>query len=559
MNDNAQYPFWGHRRPVPGEWGGRLPIALVFPEKESLGLSTLGWQVPYRLLSGNPDFVVERFFWDAGTEVPVSADSARTLDQFPLICFSLNFEGDFVTLITMLDRAGIAVRSDERLDWPLIMAGGPISFLNPFPILPSLDFVWVGEAEQGFMGHATVLKQAWFGGDSRKAALDRIARLPGVFVPGTTPEPVKRRVAAKTDTVLQAPAYSCFVSSKAEFRDMVLLEVNRGCPYGCRFCAAGFIYRPPRHATMAGLQEIVRRTDPVKVGLVGTALTDWDDLFPFLQWLAERKIKFSLSSLRADGLNRDFLTFLRRQGIRTLTLALEGASARLRTAMNKRFNQEAFLRAVSLASELQFNTLKLYMIVGWPGEGEEDLRELGTLLDRIEEARLAGKGKKAKGLELITLSASCLVPKPWTPMQWAPMASEKRLKAAMQEIRRVVRGRKGFRFSAENPFQARIQGVLSRGDERIHPVLVDVARGAHWRTALKEGGRDMTSDYLDRERHGDERFPWDRLDIGVDKEYLRREWQRYKACTATAACPPEGCARCRRCGMESFWEDEPAG
>lgn len=552
MNDNAHDLFWGRQKPTPGEWGGRLPVALVFPEKESLGLSTLGWQVPYRLLSGHPGFVVERFFWDARAEVPVSADSSRTLDQFPLICFSLNFEGDFVTLISMLDRAGIAVRSSERhQDWPLVMAGGPVSFLNPFPILPSLDFAWIGEAEQGFIDHAVVLKEAWFGGDSREAALARLARLPGVFVPGTTPEPVMRMVASDSGPILKDPGYSCFVSSEAEFRDMVLLEVNRGCPYGCRFCAAGFIYRPPRHATMARLQDIVRRTDPVKVGLVGTALTDWEDLFPFLQWLADRRIKFSLSSLRADGLNREFLTFLRKQGIRTLTLALEGASTRLRTAMNKRFDQEAFLRAVSLASELQFNTLKLYMIVGWPGEGEQDLRELEGLLDRIEEARQAGKGKKNKGLELITLSASCLVPKPWTPLQWAPMASEKRLKAAMQQIRNVVRGRKGIRFSAENPFQARIQGLLSRGDEQLHPVLVDVARGAHWRTALKDRSCNV-SDYLDRERKENERFPWDRLEIGVDKEFLFKEWQQYQVCAATPVCPPAGCSRCHRCGMDCF-------
>ena len=551
MNSDARHLYWGRNRPEPGEWGGRLPIALVFPEKESLGLSTLGWQVPYRLLSADPAFVVERFFWDEMADVPVSADSSRTLDQFPLICFSLNFEGDFVTLISMLDRAGIAVLSGEREDWPLVMAGGPIAFLNPFPILPSLDFVWAGEAEQGFTGHARVLRDAWFDGDSRKDTLERIAGLPGVFVPGTTPEPVVRQVSAEGGTVLTEPAYSCFVSATAEFRDMLLLEVNRGCPYGCRFCAAGFIYRPPRHATMAELQEIVIRTEPVKVGLVGTALTDWDDLFPFLQWLAERKIKFSLSSLRADGLTREFLTFLRHQGIRTLTLAIEGASARLRTAMNKQFNQDAFLKAVELASELQFNTLKLYMIVGWPGEGSDDLRELGALLDLVQEARDAGKGRKKKGLELISLSASCLVPKPWTPLQWAPMASEKRLKAAMQEIRSVVKGRKGIRFSAENPFQARIQGLLSRGDEDVHPLLVKVAGGAHWRIALKEWSKEM-ADYLDRERNDDEVFPWERLNIGVNREYLLREWHHYKECTATPVCPPEGCGQCRRCGVYRF-------
>ncbi len=282
---------------------------------------------------------------------------------------------------------------------------------------------------------------------------------------------------------------------------------------------------------------------------MGTALTDWPDLFPFLTWLHEQKIKFSLGSLRADGATREFLTFLRKTGTRSLTFALEGASRRLRLAMNKNLNEDALLEAVSLASELQFNTLKLYLIVGWPGEGEDDFDELDGFLDRIQEARKAGQGKKSKGIGLIQVSASCLVPKPWTPLQWAPMDSEAALKSKMKRLKAIIKSKRGMRFSGENPRQARIQGILSKGDERLFDLLCLVDAGGHWKQALADWDGDPGW-YVDRTRDEDEVFPWDRLDIGVDKEYMWKEWLRFHKGVQTPPCPASGCEHCGRCGLD---------
>ena len=542
--------YLGRAVPRLKDWGGRLPVALVFPEAAQHALSTLGWQVVYRLLAEREDVAVERFFWDPTSPRPRSVDSGRDLGLFPLVLFSLNFEGDFPAALRLLLDADIPVKAAQRSSWPLVLAGGPLAFLNPFPVLPALDGIYVGEAEAGLCAVMDRIVQVWNSGGEKARALEDIARLPGMFIPGKSHEPVRRAVAVAGIGNLQDPAYSCFVSSEAQFRDMLLLEVNRGCPYGCRFCAAGSIYKPPRHAEMATLQEIVTRCAPQKVGLVGTALTDWPDLLPFLRWLQERKIKFSLSSLRADGLTDELLEFLRHTGTRSVTLALEGASRRLRQAMNKHFSEEAFLEAVARISRLQFGTLKLYMITGWPDEGEEDWAEFEAFLGRIEEARRTGQGNRKKGVELVSLSVSCLVPKAWTPLQWAPIPEEAWFKTAMRRFKGVVGRFKGMRFAGENPAQARVQMFLARGGEEIFPCLERAAQ-----TGLPAAVREfdeLARKVLLRPMDRDSVFPWERLDIGVSRKFLYSEWTKYRHEMVTPACPESGCQACGLCGMDRF-------
>ena len=548
--ENVSELYCGRTAPTLKDWGGRLPVALVFPEAAEHGLSTLGWQVVYRLLAGNDRLAVERFFRDPDSPRPRSVDSGRDLGLFPLILFSLNFEGDFPGALKMLMDADIAVRAADRPAWPMVMAGGPVAFLNPFPVMPALDGIFVGEAEAGLEAVIDRIAEVWVGGGDKSAALGSVASLGGVLVPGMSVEPVRRAVAADGTGVLSHPAYSCFVSSQAQFRDMLLLEVNRGCPYGCRFCAAGSIYKPPRHAEMAVLQEIVSRCSPHKVGLVGTALTDWPDLLPFLRWLTERKVKFSLSSLRADGLTDELLEFLRHTGTRSVTLALEGASRRLRRAMNKNFPEDAFLDAVMRISRLQFGTLKLYMITGWPDEGEEDWAEFEAFMSRVDEARRAGQGKRKKGVELVSLSVSCLVPKAWTPLQWTEIPEEGRLKEAMKRFKGIVGRYKGMRFAGENPGQARMQMFLARGGEEIFPCIeraaeIGLAKAMREQAALVD---EVMRRPMDRETV----FPWERLDVGVSRKFLYSEWVKYRHCLVTPPCPDTGCRTCGLCGMESF-------
>lgn len=554
--NREKFVYYGRERPPLKEWGGRLPVALVFAQPARVALSTLGWQVVWRLLDARPDVAVERFFWEGGDEPPRAFDSGRELAEFPVVAFSLNFEEEIRGLIQVLDRAGLPPRRADRVGWPLVLAGGPLAFLNPAPAAPGVDLFWVGEAEAGFADLVSDCARFALDGGGADEFVRRAAARPGVYAPGASTAPVRRVLAGAGGRVLPSPGCSGFVSPESEFRDMFLLEINRGCPYGCRFCAAGYVYRPPRHARLEDLKESVRAAAPRKVGLVGTALTDWPDLLPFLTWLDGEGVAFSLSSLRADGLDDGLLDFLRRKGTRSLTLALEGASRRLRTAVNKQLDEEAFLDVVSRAARLQFNHLKLYLIAGWPGETEEDYRELGGFLARVDEAMSQGQGKRKKGVGHVTVSASCLVPKPWTPFQWAPMAGEAELERAMDWVRAAVKPLKGFRAMTEKPFASRLQGLLARGDESVFDLAELAAEpGGSWRAALKRWDGDASA-FLDRERGEDEAFPWECIDVGVDRAFLRREWERFKCAKASRHCGERPCASCNICGMGQWLQPE---
>jgi radical SAM superfamily enzyme YgiQ (UPF0313 family) len=524
-------------------------VALVFPGPPRAALSALGWQAVYALTARNPSLAVERVFYP-GSGTPVSEDSGRPLADFPVIALSLGYEEDCAAAVAALMASDIAPRAADRPGYPLVLAGGPLLFMNPAPVLPALDAAFVGEAEAGFPELLDRISAAALAGEGKPALLAAVAGLPGVLVPGRSAPPVKRAVCrdGASSTRLSCPAHSVFVSPEAEFKDMLLIEVNRGCPYGCRFCAAGFVYRPPRHARMADVLDIVDRIKPRKVGLVGTALTDWDELLPLLDALAQRGVKFSLASVRADGVSRELLTILRASGSRTLTLALEGPSARIRRAANKNLSEEAFLAAVALAGEFGINHLKMYLIVGWPGETAADYAELAEFMGRVHAAGRVGHGKR--GIQHATLAASCLIPKPFTPLQWAAMASEEDIRVAGERLRQAVAPHKGMRHALDGAAAARIQGLLARGDARLFELILLAAKnGGNFKKALSAWDGDPAA-YLDRTRDQNEPFPWEIIDVGVSRDYLWREWERYLKATPTAKCPPAGCGACGRCGME---------
>jgi len=517
-----------------------------------MGLSALGWQVVHHLLSREPEIAVERFFLGKGFNAPVSEDSGRDLKLFPLMAASVSFEEDFLPLLRALAATGVPSERAERPDYPLVLVGGPIAFLNPAPLIPLADAFWVGEAEAGLVEFCLAMKRAVFEGVPKAEFLASVKDMPGLYVPGLSKTPVRRVLALGPHAPdLDCPAASAFTGSASAIPDAMLLEVNRGCPHACRFCAAGYIYRPPRHARMADLVRLVEEAAPQKVGLVGTALTDWPDLLPFLRWLAERKTKFSLASMRADGLTEELLAFLRQCGIRTITLALEGASDRLRRSANKRLDPEVFLEAVERCARLGVNHLRVYLIIGWPWEGPEDYDELEAFLGRIVAARDQGHGAKTREFMRITLGASSLVPKPFTPMQWAPMMDEERLIAAQKRLAEMTRHLRGVALSVDAPFQARLQGVLSRGGEEVFELVRLAAEHGGWKKAMRHFEAE-TARILDRERAKDEPFPWEVVDVGVSRDLLWREYERGAQARHSPICPPEGCAKCGRCGMDEW-------
>jgi len=528
-------------------------VALLIPGDEGMGLSALGWQVVHRLLSREPEIAVERFFLGKGFSALESIDSGKDLKLFPLMAVSVSFEEDFLPLLRALTATGVPSTRAERPDYPLVLVGGPIAFLNPAPLVPLADAFFVGEAEAGFVDFCLAMKRAVFEGVPKQAFLESVKNMPGIYVPGKTQTPVRRVVAVnRTETtLLDCPAVSGFTGPQAAFPDSLLLEINRGCPHACRFCAAGFVYRPPRHARMSDLVALVEAANPPKVGLVGTALTDWPELLPFLHWLAERKTKFSLSSLRADGLTEELLVFLRQCGIRTITLALEGASAKLRRAANKHLDPEVFLAAVERAARLGVNHLRVYLILGWPWEGPEDYDEFEGFLQQIAAARDQGHGAKTREFMRITLGASSLVPKPFTPLQWSPMASEASLVAAQRRLADMVKHHRGMTLNVDAPFQARLQGVLSRGGEESFALVQLAAELGGWKKAMRRYEAE-TALVLDRERGADEVFPWEVVDMGVSRAMLRREHERAARALHSPGCNASGCAACGLCGLDKW-------
>jgi len=551
VNAQNRIVFFGGQKPVLPDPGGRLLVALIFPGPVRAALSALGWQTVYRQAALSPWLRVERFFLSPGKDAPRSQDSSSPLDAFPVAAFSLGFELDGALLTQALMRSGIPLFAKERPAYPILLGGGPLAFLNPAPLSPILDAWFVGEAETFLVPTLEEAARAILGNNGKDAVLAGMAARPGFYVPGHNTFPVQRVLAATAaDTpgapntrILADPASSVFVSHEAEFRDTLLVEVNRGCPYSCRFCAAGFVYRPPRQARMEDLQALVRKARPKKVGLVGTALTDWNDLPEFLRWLGREKVKFTLSSVRADGITEDLLDILRNAGLRTLTLALEAPSARLRAKANKSLSENDFLRAVSLAAKRGVNHLKVYLIVGWPGENDADYEELSRFVTEVSLAGKVGSGKK--GIGHLTLGVNPLVPKPWTPMQWAPMAARRALEERLAWLGALVKPLKGVRIEGESPFWARAQGLFAKGGEELAALHV-LAGKTGWREALKAWDGDISA-VLDRERGKDESFPWECIDVGVPRALLWREWERYKKGQRTPKCPADGCRACGAC------------
>lgn len=548
----------------------KIRVALAYPNRYSVGMANLGLHAVYGLLNRYDEVACERVFLPETDELTVgrlaTLETGRRVADVDIIAFSLSFESDYPNLLTLLALAGIPVRAAQRdARHPLVIAGGVACFLNPEPIAAFIDCFLIGEAEVILPDFL----QAFQPDAERRALLKTIARsVAGAYVPrfydaryaadGTlsawvpTEEVPSRIVRPQVKDLSAMTTCSTVLTPHTALGGAFLVEVGRGCPHGCRFCSAGFVYRPPRFRSAASLAQTIEqglsRSD--HIGLVGAAVSDLPGIASLCERFSGPGTTLSFSSLRADALGPELLDALSRSRVKTATIAPEAGSARLRRVINKGLCEEDVLNAATALVARGIPNLKLYFMVGLPTETIDDVEAIVNLVKHIKHAFLKSS-RTRRAIGTLTVSISSFVPKPFTPFQWAAMTSVGELKSRIKRIQAGLKRVPNVRIHADLPRWAYVQALLARGDRRVAELLlrVDAADG-NWAHALKT--EPINPDfYVLRERAPDEILPWDFIDHRIAKAYLLREYRKALEGRTGHVCRVESCHLCGACGEVS--------
>jgi radical SAM superfamily enzyme YgiQ (UPF0313 family) len=529
----------------------RLRVALAFPNTYFVGMSNLGFQTVYRLFNDHPDVVCERVFLPPKQELAsllqsgarlLTLESQTLVKEFDVFAFSVSFEWDYTNVLTMLRLADLPVRAADRdYRMPLVVIGGAVTFVNPEPLALFADVIAAGEGES----LVPALVDAC-GTPSRSETLRRLAPQRGFYVPsfydveyapdgslsgfvpkpGTDAPPTVRKAALKTTDACDPPATSIFTPD-TEFGSRFLVEVVRGCANLCRFCWAGYNYLPVRAFPTDRILELARRARPhaTRTGLVSIALCDHPDIEHILRSFKEMGYSISPASLRLDDLTPTIVSLLRESGERTLTIAPETGSDRLRRVINKTITNDEILHAAELIFSSGIENLKLYYMIGLPTEEDEDLVAIRDLTLQLRDVMM--KYARTRGrVGRIVGSVNPLVPKPGTAYQWLPMAPAAIVERRMERLRALVSGVDNVYFSLKSERHSYYQALLSLGDRRIAPALELAERnGGQWRRAVSESGVDGDS-YIYRDRSNDTVLPWDIIDGGMKAAFFRAEFEK---------------------------------
>ncbi len=555
------------RGTVHKRWHQRRSVALIYPNSYAVGMANLGLQAVYGLFNAMEDVVCERFFTPDAAFVgpwpgPLSIESQRPLADFEILAFSIAFESDYPNVIALLKAGGLCPEAADRSDaHPLVIAGGVACWINPEPLAAVVDAFLIGEAE--------VLLPAFMAADDpgmpRERRLRHLAReVAGVYVPrfyhpayrsdGTlsayhlSADVPERVVRVRLDDLSAWPTQTSVQTVESPFAAQWLLEVSRGCPHGCRFCAAGYVYRPPRFQTLETLCACLAAvpSDIRRVGLVGAAISDLPDLDALCQRAEALNVSLGFSSFRADAISEALLAALVRSGAKTVTIAPETGSQRLRDAVNKHLTDAAILDAAGRLVAAGIPNLRLYFMIGLPGETEADVVAIADLVQRVKDRFLAASRRRGR-IGTITVSLNPFVPKPFTPLQWAPMDTVAELKVKIGKVRDRLGPLANVRLNAGKARLAVGQAVLSRGDRRVGRDLLegrDPYDGARRWTGRGEP-QDPT-DHALRQKDPGEPLAWEIIDHGLDRQWLLEEYRRYQQARLSPPCPG---ADCRRCGV----------
>jgi radical SAM superfamily enzyme YgiQ (UPF0313 family) len=532
--------------------GDRLRVALIFPNTYWVAMSNLGFQTVYRLFNAEDDIVCERAFLPPKQELAeqlasktplLTLESQTPVGDFDVIAFSISFEWDYVNVLTMLRLAGIPRWASERGPrHPLVLIGGAVTFVNPEPLAPFADVIAAGEGEV----LVPTLQRAFREATGRDDLLRRLAKERGFYVPsfyepqyadnGTltgfdivpgvdAPFPVKK-AAVRTTEALDPPATSIFTPD-TEFGSRFLIEVVRGCANLCRFCWAGYNYLPVRSFPADRILELAEaaRVHSSRVGLVSIALCDHPEIDRILARLLELGYAISPASLRLDDLTEPIVRTLRASGERSITIAPETGSDRLRRVINKTVTNEEILNSAELIFASGIENLKLYYMIGLPTETDEDLVAIRELTLQMRDRMLTHARSRGQ-VGRIVASVNPLIPKPGTAYQWIPMEDPAITDRKIKRLRSLTSDIDNVFFNIKSERHSYYQALLSLGDRRVAPAIEAAERnGQNWRAAVAESGVDADF-YIFRDRSLDPVLPWDIIDGGMKAAFFHAEYEK---------------------------------
>lgn len=575
-----------------------IRFAMCFPDVYEIGMSHLGIQILYDMFNRREDIWCERVYspWTDMDKVmrekniPLFAlESQDPVKDFDFLGITIQYEMCYTNILQILDLSQIPLKASRRTkEHPFVIGGGPCSY-NPEPLAEFFDLFYIGEGETQYFALMDLYKEWRGSGASREAFLKQAACIPGIYVPslyevsykadGTiasmhpncpeAPEKVRKELVMDvTHTFYPRKPVVPFIKAT---QDRVVLEIQRGCIRGCRFCQAGMLYRPTRERDIRMLKEyaseMLKNTGYEEISLSSLSSSDYSCLGELVNFLIEefgsKGINISLPSLRIDAFSLDVMSKVQDVRKSSLTFAPEAGSQRLRDVINKGLTEEVILTGAGQAFEGGWNRVKLYFMLGLPTETEEDMKGIADLAEKIAERYYEVPKEQRNGKCQIVVSTSFFVPKPFTPFQWAPMCTKEeflhRAYVVNHEIKEQL-NRKSIKYNWHEADVTVLEGILARGDRKVGSAIQRAYEkgclfdswGEHfrnelWQEAFEECGID-TDFYTIRERALDEIFPWDFIDIGVSRGFMEKEWKRAMEGTVTWNCRQ----KCSGCGAASF-------